>query len=121
MALHLTNGQAEEMIRHARREYPDEACGLLAGKACPEQSRRDGRVEKVYQMTNAAHSPVTYRLDPEEQYRAFMEIEEDSQVPDEKEFKCPVCGKGLEKMVMECPECGADLTSIEQESEEEGA
>ena len=69
MALHLTNGQAEEMIRHARREYPNEACGLLAGK--------DGRVEKVYQMTNAEHSPVTYRLDPEEQYRTFTEIEEE--------------------------------------------
>ena len=69
MALHLTNEQAEEMIRHARREYPNEACGLLAGK--------DGRVEEVYQMTNAEHSPVTYRLDPEEQYRTFTEIEEE--------------------------------------------
>lgn len=68
MALHLTNEQAEEIIRHAQREYPDEACGLLAG--------RDGRVEKVYPMTNAEHSPVTYRLDPEEQFRVFMEIEE---------------------------------------------
>jgi proteasome lid subunit RPN8/RPN11 len=56
------------MIRHARREYPNEACGLLAG--------RDGRVEKVYRMTNADHSPVTYRLDPEEQFRVLMEIEE---------------------------------------------
>jgi proteasome lid subunit RPN8/RPN11 len=27
-------------------------------------------------MTNIEHSPVTYRLDPEEQYRAFKEIEE---------------------------------------------
>ena len=76
MALYLTNEQAQEMIRHARREYPNEACGLLAGKACPEQGRRDGRVEKVYQMTNADHSPVTYRLDPEEQVRAFTDIEE---------------------------------------------
>jgi proteasome lid subunit RPN8/RPN11 len=69
MVLHLTEEQAEEMICHARREYPNEACGLLAGK--------DGRVEKVYQMTNADHSPVTYRLDPEEQFRVLMEIEEE--------------------------------------------
>ncbi len=27
-------------------------------------------------MTNADHSPVTYRLDPEEQFRAFTEIED---------------------------------------------
>ena len=68
MALYLTEDQVEEMIRHAQREYPNEACGLLAGK--------DSRAEKVYQMTNAEHSPVTYRLDPEEQFRAFMEIKE---------------------------------------------
>jgi proteasome lid subunit RPN8/RPN11 len=67
MVLYLTNEQAQEMIRHAQREYPNEACGLLAG--------RDGRVEKVYWMTNADHSPVTYRLDPEEQFGIFMEIE----------------------------------------------
>jgi proteasome lid subunit RPN8/RPN11 len=67
MVLYLTNEQAEEMIRHAQREYPNEACGLLAG--------RDGRVEKVYWMTNADHSAVTYRLDPEEQFGVFTEIE----------------------------------------------
>jgi len=85
MAFYLTAEQAEEMVQHALAEYPNEACGLLAGKACPEPcpersrrgSRRDGRVEKVYPMTNADHSPVTYRLDPEEQYRAFMEIEKE--------------------------------------------
>ncbi len=44
--------------------------GLLAGKY--------RRVEKVYQLTNADHSLVTYRLDPEEQYRAFVEIEKES-------------------------------------------
>ena len=89
MVLYLTNEQAEGMIRHAQREYPNEACGLLAGEACSElvpsrvegrnrrESRKGGRVEKVYPMTNADHSPVTYRLDPEEQYRAFMEIEEE--------------------------------------------
>jgi len=68
MALQLTQEQAEEMIQHALAEYPNEACGLLGGK--------NGRVKKVYQMTNAEHSPVTYRLDPEEQYRAMMDMEE---------------------------------------------
>jgi len=67
VGLYLTKEQAEAMIQHALAEYPNEACGLLAGK--------DGQVERVYRMTNAEHSPVTYRLDPEEQYRAFMEME----------------------------------------------
>lgn len=68
MALYLTKEQAKGMIQHALAEYPNEACGLLAGKK--------GRVEKLYRMTNIEHSPVTYRLDPEEQYRAFVEIDE---------------------------------------------
>ena len=67
--VHLQRQQFEEMIRHALAEYPNEACGLLAGK-------KEGQVEKVYRMTNAEHSPVSYCLDPEEQVRAFMEIEE---------------------------------------------
>ena len=68
MALRLTERQAEGMIQHALEEYPNEACGLLAGV--------DGKVKRVYRMTNIEHSPVTYRLDPEEQYRAFVEIDE---------------------------------------------
>ena len=56
------------MVEHARREVPNEACGLLAGK--------DGWVERVYPVTNADHSPTTYRLDTEEQYRAFVEMDE---------------------------------------------
>jgi len=66
--IHLKRWQVGEMIRHALAEYPNEACGLLAGK--------EGRVEKVYSLTNVEHSPSAYRLDPEEQGRAFMEIKE---------------------------------------------
>jgi len=65
--IYLTQAQVEEIIAHARAEYPNEACGLLAGK--------NGRVNKAYRMTNAAHSSVPYRLDPEEQCRAMMDIE----------------------------------------------
>jgi proteasome lid subunit RPN8/RPN11 len=56
-----------EMIDHAREEAPREACGILAGK--------EGRVFKLYRATNADHSPVSYRLDPEQQYRIFKDIE----------------------------------------------
>src|SRR5205823_7721257 len=45
-----------------------EACGLLAGT--------DGSFVHFYPMTNADHSPVTYRLDPQEQIRVFDEIED---------------------------------------------
>jgi proteasome lid subunit RPN8/RPN11 len=56
-----------EMISHARDEAPREACGLLAG--------RNGRVLRIYRIRNADRSPTSYRLDPDQQLRAFKDIE----------------------------------------------
>ncbi|TKJ31359.1 MAG: hypothetical protein CEE40_02190 [Chloroflexi bacterium B3_Chlor] len=56
------------MIAHARDEAPLEACGILAGK--------QDRVVEVYRARNADCSPTSYRLDPEEQYRIFVDIED---------------------------------------------
>ena len=58
---------AEDIVSQARSEYPNEACGLLAGK--------DGVATKLYRMTNAERSPVIYRMDPKEQLRAFNEMD----------------------------------------------
>jgi proteasome lid subunit RPN8/RPN11 len=58
----------EDMIAHARRGLPQEACGLLAGS--------DGRAERFYPMRNADRSATTYRLDPKEQLEVFNEIED---------------------------------------------
>ncbi len=56
-----------EMISHARDEAPREACGLLAG--------RNGRVLRIYRIRNADRSPTSYKLDPDQQFRAFKDIE----------------------------------------------
>ncbi len=56
-----------EMISHARGEAPREACGLLAG--------RNGRVLRIYRIRNADRSTTSYRLDPDQQFRAFKDIE----------------------------------------------
>jgi [CysO sulfur-carrier protein]-S-L-cysteine hydrolase len=58
----------EAMIAHAHEDMPNEACGLLAGPG--------GRAEQVFRMRNADNSPMTYRLDSNEQFRVFNEIEE---------------------------------------------
>ncbi len=66
----LTSEQLREIFAHVRRDAPDEACGLLAG--------HDGRVVRAYPMKNAVvgvRRLLAYHLDPEEQYRVFMEIE----------------------------------------------
>ena len=58
----------EQMIEHAKEEAPYEACGVIAGKG--------GRAVKLYRTVNAEHSTTTYRLEPEEQYKIFIEMEE---------------------------------------------
>ena len=55
------------MVSHARTEFPNEACGVVAG--------RDGRALRVYPMRNAEASPVVYRFDEREQLRVFNEID----------------------------------------------
>ncbi len=59
----------DEIVEQGLREFPNEACGLLAGK--------EGRPVKLYPMSNADASPVSYRLDPMEQLRVFDELDEE--------------------------------------------
>jgi len=58
----------EQMIAQAKEEAPYEACGIIAGQ--------EGRPVKLYRTANAEQSTTTYRLEPEEQYRIFLEMEE---------------------------------------------
>lgn len=63
----------ETMIADAARRFPQEACGLLAGKV---DRRGAGQSETVIPVTNALHSEFRYRMAPEEQLRAFQFIDE---------------------------------------------
>ncbi len=64
--LYLSKRQRDELIGHSKKESPNEACGILAGK--------DGKVEKVYQMTNTDKSARTFFMDPREQLKVMKEI-----------------------------------------------
>lgn len=50
----LGSDHYDELVRHARAEYPNEACAVLAG---------DGHVERVYLIPNAKPSPSYYEMD----------------------------------------------------------
>ncbi len=58
-----------DMAEHGLAAFPNEACGVLAGK--------EGRPVKFFPMANADASPVSYRLDPKEQLRVFDQIEDE--------------------------------------------
>jgi [CysO sulfur-carrier protein]-S-L-cysteine hydrolase len=67
MGLELPVAVLEAVVEHARLEFPNECCGLLAG--------RGTRVERLYRGTNVDRSPYTYRLDPQEQLQFFKAID----------------------------------------------
>ena len=58
---------AEEILDHARKDAPNECCGIMAGK---ERS-----VQQVYPTTNIDSSPVKYTIDPQQMASAFRDAE----------------------------------------------
>jgi len=63
----------DQVLAHARRDHPDEACGVIAGK--------DGLVTRVIAMANAERSPTFYRFDSREQLRVWREMDDADEVP----------------------------------------
>ncbi|WP_255246973.1 Mov34/MPN/PAD-1 family protein [Skermania piniformis] len=63
------------MVKHARADHPDEACGLIAGPAGSD------RPERFVAMTNAERSPTFYRFDSGEQLRLWREMDAADEVP----------------------------------------
>jgi proteasome lid subunit RPN8/RPN11 len=55
-----------EMIAHAKEGYPNEICGILAGK--------DFASSHAYRMKNTEPSPVSYIMDPKEQLLVEKDI-----------------------------------------------
>lgn len=61
----------ERMRQDVEARAPEEACGMLAGRF------EEDRVwaQETIPTVNALHSPVRYRMDPQEQFEAFNWIE----------------------------------------------
>jgi proteasome lid subunit RPN8/RPN11 len=65
----------DKIVAHARRDHPDEACGVLAGPAGGD------RPERFIPMTNAERSPTFYRFDSTEQFRVWQDMDERDEEP----------------------------------------
>ena len=59
-----------EMISHAKKCYPQEACGFVAGK------QEKGQV--FLPIENMEHSSISYLMDPKQQLRAFRQMREEA-------------------------------------------
>jgi [CysO sulfur-carrier protein]-S-L-cysteine hydrolase len=73
----LTIDQAtyDAIVAHARRDHPDEACGVVAG---PEGTDRPAR---FVPMLNAARSPTFYEFDSADLLQLYKEMDANDEVP----------------------------------------
>lgn len=65
----------DAMVEHARRDHPDEACGVIAGPLGSD------RPERLIEMLNADRSPTFYRLDSGEQLKVWREMDAADEEP----------------------------------------
>jgi proteasome lid subunit RPN8/RPN11 len=66
---------ADAIVAHARRDHPDEACGIVAG---PQGSDRP---QRHIPMVNAERSPTFYRFDCYEQLQVWRALNDADEVP----------------------------------------
>jgi [CysO sulfur-carrier protein]-S-L-cysteine hydrolase len=63
------------IVAHARRDHPEEACGVVAGPAGSDHPQR------LIPMDNAERSMTFYRFDATEQLRVWREMDDRDEEP----------------------------------------
>lgn len=66
--LTLPGELVDRVMAHARRDHPDECCGVIAG--------RDGRATRLFEMANADRSPTGFTFDSAEWLRVYREVDD---------------------------------------------
>lgn len=65
--IYLEKEHYKEIIKHCQKEYPGEACGILAGK--------EEKITRIYKMVNTSEKPkICYFMEPGEQLKVFKEM-----------------------------------------------
>lgn len=73
--LRIGQSLVEQIIAHARRDHPDEACGVIAGPIGSD------RPERFIPMLNAARSPTFYEFDSTDLLKLYRDLDDrDEQV-----------------------------------------
>jgi proteasome lid subunit RPN8/RPN11 len=74
MIIEFKQSDYDALVQHAKRELPNEACGLLAGTCAGVNLQ----VQKVYFLTNTDHSPEHFSLAPAEQLQALKDARQNN-------------------------------------------
>ena len=73
--LSIDRATRDAIVAHARRDHPDEACGIVAG---PEGTDRPVR---FVPMLNAARSPTFYEFDSYDLLQLYKELDANDEEP----------------------------------------
>jgi proteasome lid subunit RPN8/RPN11 len=73
--LTITQALVDQIVEHARRDHPDEACGVVAGPV------GSGRPERFIPMLNAARSPTFYEFDSQDLLKLYREMDDRDEEP----------------------------------------
>jgi proteasome lid subunit RPN8/RPN11 len=65
----------DAIVAHARRDHPEEACGIVAGPAGSQSPTRH------IPMDNADRSMTFFRFDSKEQLRVWREMDDRDEIP----------------------------------------
>ncbi|WP_073258272.1 Mov34/MPN/PAD-1 family protein [Cryptosporangium aurantiacum] len=65
----------DAIVAHARRDHPDEACGVVAGPAGSD------RPDRFIPMLNAARSPTFYEFDSMDLLKLYRELDDRDEEP----------------------------------------
>jgi proteasome lid subunit RPN8/RPN11 len=73
-SLVLSAELVDTLVAHARRDHPDEACGVIAGPDYNSPAR-------FIPMVNAARSPTFYEFDSGDLLRLYRDMDDKDEVP----------------------------------------
>jgi len=73
--LRIARGIHDQIVAHARRDHPDEACGVVAGPVDTD------RPERFIPMLNAARSPTFYEFDSADLLALYKEMDANDEEP----------------------------------------
>jgi len=73
--LRIDQATRDAIVAHARRDHPDEACGVVAGPAGSDRPLR------FVPMLNAARSPTFYEFDSADLLQLYKEMDANDEEP----------------------------------------
>ena len=73
--LRIERATRDAIVAHARRDHPDEACGVVAGPAGSDRPNR------FIPMLNAARSPTFYEFDSADLLQLYKEMDAKGEEP----------------------------------------